>query len=139
MQNQNIPINVGDTLFIEHGDGQCIESRVLDKAIQSNSTYFYLDCPDKNKWINENELGKTIFTPEQYRQKPSVSKEREDELQELFWAETNEEWTQEWRDNLTKDEQKLVDKWDAAYNRGVKSICEKILELEKSRSAPQMF
>ncbi len=30
----------------------------------------------------------------------------------LFWAETNENWTQEWRDDLTKEEAALVAQWD---------------------------
>lgn len=83
-------------------------------------------------------IDKTVITPEDFNQpNSSITPEREDELRELFNSETNEDWTQEWRDSLNGQEQRLVDKWDTAYAKGVKNICEKIIE--KSPPAPQMF
>lgn len=39
-------------------------------------------------------------------------KERLKQLKENFWAETNEPWTEEWRDELTPEEAALVETWD---------------------------
>jgi len=58
---------------------------------------------------------------------PTVSDERRDELLELFWSETNEDWTQEWRDDLTPEESVLVDGWDDAYEKGVLRLMERIV------------
>ena len=43
-----------------------------------------------------------------------ISPERKEELEELFWSETNEEWTQQWRFDLTEEEADLVDAWEQA-------------------------
>ena len=58
---------------------------------------------------------------------PTVSDERRDELLELFWSETNEDWTQEWRDDLTPEESALVDEWDDVYEKGVLRLMERIV------------
>lgn len=44
-----------------------------------------------------------------------ISKERIEELESYFWDETNDEETQEWRDDLTEEERKIVDVWDNKY------------------------
>jgi hypothetical protein len=62
-----------------------------------------------------------------------ITKQREDDMYSNWCEETNESWTQEWRDELTEDEQKLVDSWDRRYSTGVKKMCERILELEKGK------
>ena len=41
-----------------------------------------------------------------------ISKKRMQQLQNLWINETNEEWTMKWRDDLTSEEETLVDKWD---------------------------
>ncbi len=133
------PINIGDTLYFEVSTNRWIQGHVSDKAVQNNTTHFYLQSDRFCCWKNENDLGKTVLTPDEYKLKNSISPEREAELHELFWSETNENWTQEWRDSLNEQEQKLVDKWDADCAKGVKAIGEKILDLGKSPPAPQMF
>lgn len=44
---------------------------------------------------------------------------RMEELLSLWWEETNEEWTQEWRDELTADEQAEVEQWDYGFFNGI--------------------
>lgn len=61
----------------------------------------------------------------------SIEQKRLDELRRFWWDETCEPETQEWRDDLTSSEEKLVESWDHAYNLGVKSLCEQILHLER--------
>ena len=41
-----------------------------------------------------------------------ISNERMQQLHDLWGNETNEERTTEWRDDLTSEEEALVDKWD---------------------------
>lgn len=60
-----------------------------------------------------------------------ITEERVDELQDLFWSETNEDWTQEWRDDLTDEEEFLVKKWDRDYTQSTLKLCEQILEHQK--------
>jgi len=62
-----------------------------------------------------------------------LSDDRLDELSECFWSETNEDWTQEWRDYLTAEESALVDEWDAGVAEGMYKIAKRILELDKKR------
>lgn len=38
-----------------------------------------------------------------------ITPERKADLQDSFWNETNEEWTQEWRDELIEEENKLIE------------------------------
>ena len=44
-----------------------------------------------------------------------VSKNREAALLSLWWSETNEKWTQEWRDGLNGEELALVESWDRRF------------------------
>lgn len=53
-----------------------------------------------------------------------IRDERRKELESLFWAETNEDWTQEWRDDLTPEEAVMVEKWDRDYETGLAQMCE---------------
>ena len=62
-----------------------------------------------------------------------ISQERFDELQELFWSETNESWTQEWRDELTPEEAEIIDKWDNKVADGMYQLASRIIELEADR------
>lgn len=57
-----------------------------------------------------------------------VSEEREAELQQLFWDESNDPETQEWREDLTADEAAMVEQWDAQTAKGFSRLAQKILD-----------
>ena len=59
--------------------------------------------------------------------------DRIDELRDLFWSETSENWTQEWRDDLSAAESELVSQWDRDCDRGIYNLCKAITELEEKR------
>lgn len=42
----------------------------------------------------------------------------------------DDEEYKDWYNDLTGEEQELIDTWDKRYQQGVKKICEDILELE---------
>lgn len=48
-----------------------------------------------------------------------MTEQRKEELLSLWWEETNEEWTQDWRDELTPEEQGLVESWDSGFINGI--------------------
>lgn len=48
-----------------------------------------------------------------------MTEKRIEELVYLWDNETNEVWTQEWRDQLTADEQALVESWDYEFTNGI--------------------
>lgn len=54
-----------------------------------------------------------------------------EELETLFWSETNEEWTQEWRDDLTSEETAQVAQWDERVRKGMLKMCQDILRMEE--------
>ena len=60
-----------------------------------------------------------------------VSKNREATLLSLWWSETNEKWTQEWRDGLNGEELALVESWDRRFSSGVYQLCLDILQAER--------
>lgn len=62
-----------------------------------------------------------------------VSEDRRAFLDYLWGEETNDPETWEWRDDLDAEEQALVESWDQAYARGVGTLIEDILTLEKGR------
>lgn len=57
-----------------------------------------------------------------------MTDKRREELASLFWAETNEDWTQEWRDDLTPEEAALVEQWDRDFEMGLARMCNSIGE-----------
>ena len=57
-----------------------------------------------------------------------VSKNREAALLSLWWSETNEKWTQEWRDGLNVEELALVESWDRRFSSGAYQLCLDILQ-----------
>lgn len=61
-----------------------------------------------------------------------ISKERIEELESYFWDETNDEETQEWRNDLNDEEEKLVSEWDEKYASGFATLCEEIMKHKKS-------
>ena len=46
-----------------------------------------------------------------------ISEQRMQKISALFWAETSEDWTQEWRDELTEEEIVLVKGWDYDFTQ----------------------
>lgn len=56
-----------------------------------------------------------------------ISKERIKELEHYFWNESNDEDTQEWRDELNLEEEKLIESWDDRVNTATKNLCEKMV------------
>ena len=46
-----------------------------------------------------------------------ITDKRIKEMEAWFWAETNGEWTAEWRDDLTPEEALLIDRWDEEYEK----------------------
>ena len=44
-----------------------------------------------------------------------ISKKRMQQLQNLWINETDKKWTMKWRDDLTSEEETLVDKWDQQF------------------------
>lgn len=51
-----------------------------------------------------------------------MTEQRKEELLSLWLEETNENWTQEWRDGLTADEQAEVEQWDYGFFNGIVQI-----------------
>lgn len=46
----------------------------------------------------------------------------------FWWSETEEDYTQEWRDELRGEELALVESWDRRYSSGVYQMCLDILQ-----------
>ena len=67
-----------------------------------------------------------------------ITEERKEELNELFWAEADVPWTQEWREELTAEESALIDDWDKKYEQGIFDICSAILDIQKRREQNQL-
>lgn len=65
-----------------------------------------------------------------------ITPEREAELHDLYENETNEEWTQEWRDELTAAEAQLVERWDNQYESGFRQWSQDIQVRKQQNSAP---
>lgn len=57
-----------------------------------------------------------------------VSREREAALLSLWWSETEEDCTQEWRDELREEELALVESWDRRFSSGAYQLCLDILQ-----------
>lgn len=53
-----------------------------------------------------------------------LTEARYEQLCWLWENETNDEETQEWRDELTAEEQALVDQWDYGFNDGLRRMCQ---------------
>lgn len=63
-----------------------------------------------------------------------MDNERREYIRELFYQETNEPESQEWRDDLTPEELEYVGQLDDRYESGVLAICSAILVREKLRA-----
>lgn len=62
-----------------------------------------------------------------------ISKKRMKQLQNLWIDETNEEWTMKWRDDLTSEEETLVDKWDQQFIDDMTRIANAITSRNSSK------
>lgn len=62
-----------------------------------------------------------------------ISEERKAEMAELFYGETNDPESEEWRESLTEEELVLVESWDEAFERGLYRLCKDILDRQKAR------
>ena len=51
-----------------------------------------------------------------------ISEERLLELEYLYWHETNDEETQEWREKLTDEEEALISTWDKQHEERIQNI-----------------
>ena len=62
-----------------------------------------------------------------------VTEERREELESLFWSETEVLWTEEWRENLTDEEECLVREWDERVSRGMRNLCMDLIKRIRQR------
>ena len=60
----------------------------------------------------------------------NISENRYEFLSWAWGEESDDPETQEWREELTPEEQAVVASWDKAFNDGVKSLCHQILNHE---------
>lgn len=60
----------------------------------------------------------------------NVPTEREEELEQLFWDETNDPETEEWRDELTADEAAMVEQWDERTAKGFQALLQALAREE---------
>ena len=67
----------------------------------------------------------------------NISDERLDELRAWHNAETNDPETQEWRDDLTSDEQAIVAKWDRQYALGIGKLAQAIIAQQHMNKLPE--
>lgn len=122
--------------------GEAVLKELKDQAwntVFSYSENYAMTQPKKGfdqEWAAANAKAAIIDKmAEDFAWQPNVvSPDRETELQNLFWAESNDPETQEWRENLTPAEAALVDKWDNNYVVASGRIAKKILELEQSKT-----
>ena len=79
-------------------------------------------CPETNLEI--------IITqePQPVKGEFRCESDRISDLWENFCAETNDPESEEWRNDLTDEEARMVSDWDNRYNNGVLRLCEAILE-----------
>ena len=62
-----------------------------------------------------------------------MDKKRKEEIDRCWDNETSEEWTQEWRDELTEEEAAYVQAQDERYRRGIAAMCSGILVRDRVR------
>lgn len=51
-----------------------------------------------------------------------LTKERLEEMESLFWAESNDPETEEWRESLTDEEAAIVAQWDERVDAGITTL-----------------
>lgn len=62
-----------------------------------------------------------------------ISAERRAEMDDLFWAETNDQETEKWREDLTAEEAALVAAWDDRVSTAITNLAKDILAIEARR------
>ena len=67
----------------------------------------------------------------------TIEEDRLEELKEWHDAETNDPETQEWRDDLTPDEQAVVAKWDRQYALGIGKLAKAIIAQQHMNKLPE--
>lgn len=65
-----------------------------------------------------------------------VTHERANELHDLFWNETNDSDTEEWRESLTQEEAAIVARWDRQVEVGLGKLYKAITDLNNHSSRP---
>lgn len=63
-----------------------------------------------------------------------IDQKRLRELEDLYWNETEDPETWDWRDDLTTEEDELIKAWEKKTETGFLKICKDILENEKKRA-----
>ena len=64
-----------------------------------------------------------------------LTSERRRELKKLFAAESGVPWKEDWRNDLTIEEQLFVDKWDKRYECRMFMLYNEILRSQKNGGA----
>ena len=59
-----------------------------------------------------------------------ISQECKEYLLDLWFEETNEDWTQAWRNELSQEERVLVSLWDGGYSENICCVLEQTLKAE---------
>ena len=62
------------------------------------------------------------------REAVMISQERKEYLLDLWFEETNEDWTQVWRNELNQEERVLVSLWDSGYSENICCVLERTLK-----------
>lgn len=60
-----------------------------------------------------------------------ITPERAQQMQNNFWAESNDPTTEEWRETLTEEEAAVVKGWDALCDKGIVSLAAYTLDVMK--------
>lgn len=79
------------------------------------------------------------MTKQNYEElKTKIGTARVEELRHYWNEETEDEDTQEWREEVTDvTEQLLIEEWDNSFNTGIAKLCREILEAERAFKAVQ--
>lgn len=87
--------------------------------------------PERSAFRNQSEINLEIIITQvslpvkcEFRQ----PLDRIEDLWDNFCAETNDQESEEWRNELTDNEARMVADWDNGYQTGVLRLCEAILE-----------
>ncbi len=62
-----------------------------------------------------------------------ISESRLEEIEKYFWAESNDEDTQIWRDELNTEEQELIDEWDKRVDKAITKLTNEIYKIEQKK------
>lgn len=112
----------------------------VDKNFEPGSVKVVFDHTDRATLIDgEGGVLKAEYVPgEGVKWEPSITAERRENLLREWdrSSEMDDDEYRDWYEELTSDEQALIDTWDKQYAKGVLRLCEKILDNEGKRTAP---